>query len=502
MVSWLIIGAATVAFLFYHMYWKRRNLPPGPMPLPLFGNLHNIVFNLPGYSCHTKWHKEYNGVYTYWIGTLPIVSVSDYQLMQETFVKDGDTYTGRKRFDWLSDEFRGGNYGVIETDGPMWREQRRFSLHTLRDFGFGRNIMEEKILDEVREMTAKLRVDLGATGSAPKIDLAGYLDICVGSIINAILFGYRFEGEKLAEFYDMKEMLDNHMRLAGRPEMLLIMTLPWLRHFPPFSWAYHQAMIVNRNKMWDFFGRQVSEHERDFDPTVEPTDYCQAFLKEIYRRKEAGEDEGNFHTKQLFSHCIDLWIAGMETTITTLRWGMLHMIHNSDIQAKIHAEIDENITSDREIQMSDKNILPYTMAAVNEMQRTANILAQNLLHKTTRDTTINGYKIPEGTACAPQICAVLLNPEIFPQPERFDPTRFLNADGSPKKVDELVPFSLGKRQCLGESLARMELFLVFANLLRKFKLSISPGEEPPSLKGQMGVTVQPFSYKCCIEARR
>uniref|UniRef100_A0A914WU73 Cytochrome P450 n=1 Tax=Plectus sambesii TaxID=2011161 RepID=A0A914WU73_9BILA len=502
MLAWVLLGILTAAFWFYHLNWKRRNLPPGPTPLPFIGNILDIARNPPGYKCYTDWSKEYGGVFTYWLGPMPVVAVTDYDMIQETFVKDGETYAGRKVFDYFMDRVRGGHYGIIETEGPLWREQRRFSLHVLRDFGFGRNLMEERVLDEVRAMTAKLTEDVGATGKALAIDIVPYLDVCVGSIINALLFGYRFEGEKLPDFHNLKRMLDDHMRLIADPRMALLTFFPQLQHIPPFRGIFHQAFNINLKSLWAFFDVQIEEHNQHFDPNAEPTDFVQAFLKEMHQTKADDAKQGNYCMLQLKNVCFDLWIAGMETTITTLRWGALHMIHNPDIQAKIQAEIDEHITDDREIQMSDKNALPYTMAAVNEMQRTANILAQNLFHKTTRDTTIRGYKIEKGTVCLPQISAVHLDPKLFPNPERFDPTRYLNADGSPKKVDALIPFSVGKRQCLGESLARMELFLVFANLLRKFKLSATPGEKLPSLEPRMGITVQPHAFKCCIEVRR
>ena len=100
----------------------------------------------------------------------------------------------------------------------------------------------------------------------------------------------------------------------------------------------------------------------------------------------------------------------------------------------------------------------------------ANLLPLNLIHKTTRDVTIRGYLIPKNTCIVPQIGAVLFDETIFPEPESFKPERFLNENRELKKIEEFCPFSVGKRQCLGESLARMELFLILANLFNQFKV--------------------------------
>ena len=99
---------------------------------------------------------------------------------------------GTKKF-----SIAGGSYGIIDTDGALWREQRRFSLHVLRDFGVGRSLMEERVMEEVRDMCTRMCTDLGSEGKVPDMDLASYLDICVGSVINTLLFGYRFEGVNL-----------------------------------------------------------------------------------------------------------------------------------------------------------------------------------------------------------------------------------------------------------------------------------------------------------------
>uniref|UniRef100_A0A914Q864 Cytochrome P450 n=1 Tax=Panagrolaimus davidi TaxID=227884 RepID=A0A914Q864_9BILA len=88
--------------------------------------------------------------------------------------------------------FRGGTLGIVFTEGELWQHQRRFALSVLRNFGMGRNLMEQKILDEIVAFTETLSKD----ANEPSCDLPWRFEVCVGSIINAMLFGYRFEGDR------------------------------------------------------------------------------------------------------------------------------------------------------------------------------------------------------------------------------------------------------------------------------------------------------------------
>jgi len=256
------------------------------------------------------------------------------------------------------------------------------------------------------------------------------------------------------------------------------------------------------DRLFTFFTVQINEHERDFDPTAEANDFVHAFLKEKHRRSENNEDPGGFHEMQLKNTVFDMWTAGMETTSNTLSWAILYLIHNPMVQKRIHEEFDREIASDRIIDSNDKLKLNYLNAFINETQRCANLLPQNVFHKTARDVNINGYHIAKGVLILPQISVVMLDEKVFPKPYSFDPERFLDERGQLKKVDELVPFSMGKRQCLGEGLARMELFLVLANLLNHFDIQPIDRNNLPTMKKRPGVTMQPYPFNCRIQLRR
>uniref|UniRef100_A0A914X294 Unspecific monooxygenase n=1 Tax=Plectus sambesii TaxID=2011161 RepID=A0A914X294_9BILA len=431
--------ASIVLYWIYSFESKRRKLPPGPVPLPLLGNSLSLIRAENAVDKLLEWGKTYGPVYTVWMGTMPAVFVVDFDIMQETFVKNADAYTGRLK-NYAVQKLRGGNKGVVFSDGNLWKEQRRFSLHVLRDFG-----------------------------------------------------------EKLEEFKYLKKLMDD--QIGGNSQALMLMMGPVTVHFPIIRQAWQKA-THNFEEIFTALKKNINEHRRIFDPTVEPTDFAYAYLKQIHDLQQRGESTENYSDLQFLNVALDLWIAGMETTVTTLKWAFLYLLHHPEVQDNIHKELDEVIGEDREITMADKPKLPYTTATISEIQRCANILPMNLPHRTTQRVTVDGYDIAEGTVIVPQISAVHMDEKHFLQPKTFDPSRFLEADGrTVKKVDQLIPFSLGKRQCMGESLARMELFLVFVNLVRKFKLSVPEGQPMPSLKGKFGTTSSPEDYVCWVSQR-
>ncbi|CAJ0567340.1 unnamed protein product, partial [Mesorhabditis spiculigera] len=480
----LLLLLAVVSYVFHEVYWKRRKLPPGPTPLGVFGNTIEIYQKAPGYEAYGGWGKKYGPVHTYWMGTQPIIGISDFALIKQHIINDGDKYTARWSMNDLMLDFVGGDYGIIGSMGELWREQRRLTLHIMRDFGMGRNIMEDRVMVEVDFLIDRL------ASLKTEVSVQHEFDIAVGSVINNILFGYRFDEQHLDEFSLVKESLRDLVKILTTPLFSVAMMTPQIRGIPPFKGLY-QKFYDTRDVLLGFIRRQIEMKKRMVKYEAEESeDFVESYLKE-WEKKKGTDQEGYYFEQQLVAVVVDIWTAGMETTSNTLTWAICYILNHQEVQEKLHEELDRVIKSDRKVTAADKNNLPYVNAVVSEAQRLCNLLPQNLFRVNTEDVTIGGYSIPAGSVIVPQISAVMYDERVFPEPYSFKPERFLKPDGTYKKYEELVPFSVGKRACVGEGLAKLELYLFLANIFQSYRVT---ARTLPSMEKGCGqiVTCKPY----------
>ncbi|EGT30717.1 hypothetical protein CAEBREN_08589 [Caenorhabditis brenneri] len=489
----LLLSTALFAFLFHELYWKRKNLPPGPPPIPFIGNMLGMLLEKPGYECFRRWTKNYGDVYTFWAGVTPYVMISSYDRIKETFIRDGDTYKDKypQKF---NERFRGGSYGIVETNGHFWSTHRRFALSSFRDFGLGKDLMQEKILLETQETFRKLDQHLGEEQDVPKV-----LNNAIANVINQVVFGYRFDESREEEFGKLRDLMEFQEKAFTTFKVHVQVFAPKIGQWLPGK-SLDELLDDWKKDFYEFFNRQIEEHRQkiDFD-SEESQDYAEAYLKEQRKQESQGEFE-LFSNKQLSNTCFDLWFAGLSTTNTTTNWIICYIMNTPGVQEKMQEELDRVVGSDRLVTTADKNDLPYMNAVINESQRCANIIPINLFHATTKDTVINGYPIKKGTGVVAQINTVMLDEKVFPEPYKFHPERFIDENGKLKKVEELVPFSVGKRQCLGEGLARMELFLFISNFFNRYKVAPS-SKGPPSIDKTERVGVFPRKFNAILTKR-
>eukprot|EP00064_Thunnus_orientalis_P002373 superscaffoldBa00000169_g2380 len=403
MFTLIILGLCVCLFLIQLITLRPKNFPPGPIILPLLGNVLNISLENP-LNDFERLRKAYGNVYSLYIGSKPAVFINGLKAMKEAMVSKATDFAGRPQDLFVNDTTN--RRGVILADyGSSWREHRRFALMTLRNFGLGKQSMEERILGEMQYVMNTLEKSIGKTLS-PQLMFHN----AASNIICQVLFGKRYDYDD--EFITvLVQCFTENAKLANGPWAMLYDSFPMIRNLPlPFSKAF----------------KNVKRCQQEIDQVLE------------------GKDRASFE---------------------------------------------------------DRNNMPYMQAVIHEVQRIANTVPLSVFHCTTKDTELMGYSIPKGTMIIPNLTSVLKEEGQWKFPHEFNPENFLNDQGEFVKPEAFMPFSAGPRMCLGEGLARMELFLIMVTLLRKFKFIWPEDAGEPDYTPVYGVTLTPKPYRMKIELR-
>ncbi|GMT24533.1 hypothetical protein PFISCL1PPCAC_15830, partial [Pristionchus fissidentatus] len=467
----MLILLAIVALAVYGLlryYWWVRKYPKGPTPVPFIGNMMQVDFARQ-YRISMDFAPSFDGVFTLF-NPIPIVFLTDYEAIREAFVEKGDDFAGRPDNVVMQEIFMySPNSGVINSNGENWREQRRVALSIMRDFGMGKNLMEEQVLSSVTEYLECLE----KIEDKSKVDLHWPIQLMVSNIINETLFGYRYKYDDCDSLIRYVEDFQKWiMDLAKSPEIVVGFAAPSLLKIPFIGYHCLYKHRDNMRKICQYIVDNVVKCLEGYKPDDEPACFVHAYKRRM--PNNAFLDDNN-----LISTCNDFFMAGQETTTTTLRWAILYLALNQKAQDKLRFEIHSIVGRDRLPRMADKSQMIYAQATTLEIQRMANIVGGNLTHRTTRDTVVKGHKIPKDTFINGDIHYVMARDPNFVDPDRFNPDRFLAEDGKSLKkelVDRVVAFSLGKRACAGEALARVELLLGLTATVQNYRILPREGE--------------------------
>ncbi len=380
--------------------------------------------------------------------------------------------------------------GIVASRGLVWKQQRRFSLQTLRDLGFGKDGIEENILQEVKELCRFLESSNGQS-----INIKNQFNITVLNALWIVMTGERIKPNSPKQ-KNMVKMVSDFVGIENSLSALIRFLNPTILRFAnKLKYRPSQNIyLVFRN----FMKEVISPIRETYQEGS-----LRNFIDHYHRMTKAQEKSGKQQSFlgldgeiNLENVLLDFFLAGNETTSTTLNWAMLFMILNPDIQDLVHTELDEVIGKGVQPRFEDRHKTPYTEAVIHEIQRLGNIADKALPHASITDCYLSsGHFIPKNTTVVCWLGGVHNDPQYFPEPSKFDPTRYLDVNGAFKPHPKVIPFGLGKRRCLGEQLAKTELYDFFTGIMARFRVEKANPNDYVSTVPREGTVLSPMSYK-------
>lgn len=492
-VSVLVILVALLAsWLLLSSY---RRLPPGPLCLPVVGSFF-FLRQLRRKRTHVallEATKKYGNVFSFKMGSQLIVALNGYDTINEALVKQAEVFSDRpNHLPALKNIMKDGGGILFQSYNQKWKALRRFTLQTLREFGVGKTSIEEKVLCEIEAV-----VDVFKKTNGEPLDISPILQKMVGNVIYGVIFGKRYDFDD-PDFDIIRRMCNTVVAGQGlaNPANFFPKWVTKLLARKANEEIQTRIDIIRDIKQYIF--KQIQEHEDTFD-NDDIRDFLDLYIR-LTRDPNVGEDD--LITKEnMLRIILELFIVGVETTATALSWAFLFLAENPDVQQKCQQEIDD-ILGDKLIKFSDKGKLAYVNATIMEVLRLGNASPLGAPHCTAKETEFLGYKIPKRTLIMNNIYSATLDPRHWKHPMRFDPERFISSCGKLIENEALIPFSVGPRMCLGEPLAKMEIFLALTNLLQRFsfqKENIAVMHSMAPRPNQL--TNAPMPYKLRINER-
>lgn len=317
--------------------------------------------------------------------------------------------------------------------GKAWKDQRKFLINTFRGFGIGKSSFEDAVAMEAEAMMKVMREKKDVPFD-PQIMLSNALS----NIICSVTFGKRFEYND-PKFDRLLALVLRQFEVMGSATILGAFPILSKFEFGPIK-----EVLKNIKEFVQFFQNIINDHKLTFNDK-DINDIIDAYLSEIHSSDRTGSpDPEVFNERNLGAVVGDLFFAGIDSSVSSLRWALVYFIINPHLQAQFQEELDRVVGRDRMPRWEDRTKLPFVEATIAEVQRIGTVAAIGGTHAASKDVNIFGYTIPGGVAVIPNVYAVMRDPGLWPEPLEFRPQRFLDKEGNFCKPDYFIPFNTGK----------------------------------------------------------
>ncbi|KAM4770940.1 cytochrome P450 1B1 [Rhinophrynus dorsalis] len=494
--------------------WSGTSHPPGPFPWPLIGNAMQIG-NSPHMS-FAAFAKKYGGIFQIKLGSQKVVVLNGDSVIRQALLHKGADFAGRPAFP--SFQFVSGGRSLAFGDyNERWKAHRKLAHSTVRHFSTGnpqtKRSLEHHIMNEARELI----ILFSGLGEGGKYFSPGrHVVVAVANVMSAVCFGQRYNhGDK--EFQDLLSNNDKFSKTVGAGSFVDVM--PWLQYFPnPVRTVFNNFQQINK-EFYDFVYSKFLQHRNSVAWGV-TRDMMDAFIhivlgkdennantqeesKQKYKVKRGQHSVHLLETEHVPASVTDIFGASQDTLSTGLLWIIFFLIRYPEVQSNMQDEVDKVIGRDRLPCLEDQAKLPYIMAFLHESMRFSSFVPITIPHATTKYTNLMGYNIPKGTVVFVNQWSVNHDPQKWTDPQEFNPSRFLDENGFLDKdlVSNVMIFSVGKRRCIGEELAKIQLFLFTSVLVHQCIFTANPTDNL-NQEYDYGLSIKPKPFMVNMTLRR
>ncbi|XP_032684829.1 probable cytochrome P450 304a1 [Odontomachus brunneus] len=500
-----LLIAVIILILVYKFYKFAHHKPPNSPPsiprVPISGSyllllLGNYFFPYKTIEYYAK--KLKSNIIGCYFGDFWAVVVNDYASIKEVLTRDD--FDGRlTEVEIVKTRAFGKKLGIAFNDGPFWREQKRFFLRNMRDFGFGRRqeVIERETLGEVTLLLDILKNGPIYDGEKEiiKDNLVLFPDILYATTCNSfwdVLFGYKFDRSE----HDIPRRVCRTGILFHRS---LDSTGGAISHLPILRFFGNMFGYKNIMKASDALSDIAQEYLK-LQNATHGENVNRGFVDRYLNELKKDEKSQIFSEKQFIIIANDILIAAGAVAPTVITNALKYLMKYPRVLKKVQEEIDQFVGTGRLVTWNDRKNLPYTEATIREVMRISSLLPLSVIHRAVKDTTLGGYAIPANTAVITNLAAMHHDPNLWGDPENFRPERFINEKGELTK-DMSLPFGFGRRVCPGETYSRYYMFGILAALLQTFNFFQVEGEPSKPEDELPGLLITPKEFWVRYELR-
>ncbi|KAH9319858.1 hypothetical protein KI387_021627, partial [Taxus chinensis] len=458
-----LVAGICILILFVLVKKKKNKLalPPGPPGWPIIGNLpqlgdkpHQSLFHLA---------QKYGPLMTLKLGMKTVLVVSSPSMAKEVLKINDQSFSSRTVNIAVRTFTYQGTSLVWSPNGPLWRLFRKicnteiFSAKRMDAMQHFRRDEVSRTIDTILEDYKQGKsVTIGEKAFMISLNLMGKM-VCNKQIFEP-------GSAQAAEFRDMVL------------SVLQLMALPNISDHFPFLERFDLQGLNRKNKRLaerfdNLFGRIINErlaqraHVQCNGNDNEEMDFLDVML-------DLAKDS-QLTLENIKGTLLDIFVAGTDTTSSTIEWAMAELIRKPALMRKVQAELDEVVGVERRIEEADIANLPYFRAVVKEVFRLHPATPLNVPRRANKSCEVSGYLVPENTQVFVNIWAIGRDPTTWKDPLNFNPDRFLECNIDYKGQDfELLPFGAGRRICIGLPLAHRLVHLVVGSFVQAFNWSI------------------------------